>query len=599
MLGGIYTGFMPPSAAGAVGVVGAVAIALLRRRLTARSFASSVESTLGLTAALFLIIIGGALFSRFLLTSGFIGDVNDFLQANAVTPAMFLIMLIALYLVLGMFVDPISIMVMTLPFLFPVSQAMGIDPIWFGVIVVKLVEIAVISPPVGMNLFAVVSASEGEVETKDVFVGILPFIVAEVVCLALIFAFPAIATFLPDSMGMTASARHPRQCDLGGVLHVQPAGRLGARSVANPDRRRDVADLGDAGGQPVGLAHGCEAQRADLVMQPGEGLGDVSVPAALQQQSVERGLRPDHRLARSALTGSDEGVDGGVQSVGEALVRHRGAASSRMGLQESPQLVELHRVLDGDPRDGRASVRRRLDQALGLEMAQRLAHRGAPHAQRLAQLALHEALARREHAGGDGVAELLLDQAAQGGAALLDVQVHPPPPRAPAMRDAGTSGTVSDRLPIIQRGTPPRDPQKENTMDHRPEIDPSEVSESFERGLRTRREVLGDEYVDRSIEAATEYNFPMQQLVTEQCWDGIWNRPGLDRRSRSLLNLGMIAALGRKDELKLHVRGALRNGITKEELREVFMQVAVYCGVPAGIDSFRAAQDVMAEFADP
>ncbi|WP_371038662.1 TRAP transporter large permease [Rhodosalinus sp. FB01] len=201
VLGGIYTGFMPPSAAGAVGVVGALVIALLRRRLSAREFSSSVESTLSLTASLFFIIIGGTLFARFLLTSGFIGDVNDFLEANAVTPAMFLAMLVALYLVLGMFVDPISIMVMTLPFLFPVAEAMGIDPIWFGVIVVKLVEIAVISPPVGMNLFAVVSASDGQVQTKDVFVGILPFIVAEVVCLALIFSFPVIATFLPDNMG--------------------------------------------------------------------------------------------------------------------------------------------------------------------------------------------------------------------------------------------------------------------------------------------------------------------------------------------------------------------------------------------------------------
>ncbi|UWR38470.1 TRAP transporter large permease [Sulfitobacter sp. W074] len=201
VLGGIYSGIMPPSGAGAVGVVGAIVIALARRKLSARDFGESVESTLGLTAALFFIIIGGALFSRFLLTSGFIGDVNDFMAANAVTPMVFLGMIIVLYLVLGMFVDPISIMVMTLPFLFPVSQAMGIDPIWFGVVVVKLVEIAVISPPVGMNLFAVVSASEGQVETKDVFAGILPFIVAEVICLVLIFAFPVIATFLSDSMG--------------------------------------------------------------------------------------------------------------------------------------------------------------------------------------------------------------------------------------------------------------------------------------------------------------------------------------------------------------------------------------------------------------
>ena len=132
-------------------------------------------------------------------------------------------------------------------------------------------------------------------------------------------------------------------------------------------------------------------------------------------------------------------------------------------------------------------------------------------------------------------------------------------------------------------------------MDDEPRPDLSKVSDSFKRGLRTRREVLGDEYVDRSVNSATEYNFPMQELVTEYCWDTVWNRPGLDRRSRSILNLGMIAALGRKDELKLHVRGALRNGLTKEELREIFLQIAIYCGVPAAIDSFRTAQEVMDE----
>jgi 4-carboxymuconolactone decarboxylase len=135
-------------------------------------------------------------------------------------------------------------------------------------------------------------------------------------------------------------------------------------------------------------------------------------------------------------------------------------------------------------------------------------------------------------------------------------------------------------------------------MDGTPKATDPEVSEAFARGLKTRREVLGDAYVDKSLNSATDYTFPMQQMVTEICWDGIWNRPGLDRRARSMLNLGMIAALGRKDELKLHVRGALRNGITKEELREVFLQVGVYCGVPAGIDSFRTAQEVMAEFED-
>lgn len=120
-------------------------------------------------------------------------------------------------------------------------------------------------------------------------------------------------------------------------------------------------------------------------------------------------------------------------------------------------------------------------------------------------------------------------------------------------------------------------------------------SEKFEKGLKTRREVLGGEYVDRSVGAATDFNWPMQQLVTEYCWDEVWNRPGLDRRSRSILNLGMISALNRPHELKLHVRGALNNGLSREEIQEILLQVAIYCGVPAAIDSFRVAQSAFDE----
>lgn len=121
------------------------------------------------------------------------------------------------------------------------------------------------------------------------------------------------------------------------------------------------------------------------------------------------------------------------------------------------------------------------------------------------------------------------------------------------------------------------------------------ASDKFERGLATRREVLGDEYVDSAVNNANEFNWPMQELVTEYCWDEIWNRPGLSRKDRSLLNLGMISALGRSNELKMHVRGAINNGLTKEELREVFLQVTIYCGVPAAVESFRLAQEVFEE----
>jgi len=119
--------------------------------------------------------------------------------------------------------------------------------------------------------------------------------------------------------------------------------------------------------------------------------------------------------------------------------------------------------------------------------------------------------------------------------------------------------------------------------------------EKFERGLETRRSVLGDAYVDKALSMADDFSWPMQKLATEYCWDEIWNRPGLDRRSRSLLNLGMISALNRPHELKAHVRGAINNGITKAELGEVFLQVAIYCGLPAALDSSRLAREVFTE----
>jgi len=116
--------------------------------------------------------------------------------------------------------------------------------------------------------------------------------------------------------------------------------------------------------------------------------------------------------------------------------------------------------------------------------------------------------------------------------------------------------------------------------------------EAFEKGLATRRAVLGAEYVDNSLKNADDFNMPMQELVTEYCWNEIWNRPGLDRKTRSFLNLAMLTALNRPHELKLHVRGAINNGLTKDEIREVFLQAAIYCGVPAAIDAFRTAKEV-------
>ena len=121
------------------------------------------------------------------------------------------------------------------------------------------------------------------------------------------------------------------------------------------------------------------------------------------------------------------------------------------------------------------------------------------------------------------------------------------------------------------------------------------ASEMFEKGLKTRREVLGAEYVDASIKNADAFTQELQELVTSYCWGDIWNRPGLDRKTRSFLNLAMLTALNRPHEIKLHVRGAINNGLTKDEIKEVFLQAAIYCVVPASLDSFRVAKEVFKE----
>jgi len=119
--------------------------------------------------------------------------------------------------------------------------------------------------------------------------------------------------------------------------------------------------------------------------------------------------------------------------------------------------------------------------------------------------------------------------------------------------------------------------------------------ELFDKGLATRRAVVGDAYVDAALKNADEFSMPMQELVTEFCWGEVWTRPGLDRRSRSILNLGMIAALNRPEELATHIRGAITNGVTKDEIKECFLQVAVYVGMPAGLGCFKIARQVFKE----
>ena len=119
---------------------------------------------------------------------------------------------------------------------------------------------------------------------------------------------------------------------------------------------------------------------------------------------------------------------------------------------------------------------------------------------------------------------------------------------------------------------------------------------NFDYRLALLKPVLGAEFVDTAIASADEFNRPLQELVTEYCWGAIWTREGLSRRVRSMLNLAMLTALNRPHELKMHVQGALRNGVTREEIREVLLQATIYAGVPAGVDAFRVAREAMADF---
>ena len=120
-------------------------------------------------------------------------------------------------------------------------------------------------------------------------------------------------------------------------------------------------------------------------------------------------------------------------------------------------------------------------------------------------------------------------------------------------------------------------------------------SERFEQGLKIRREVLGDAYVERSLNAANDFNWTAQEMATERAWADLWSRPGLDRKSRSILTLGVLAVMNRPQEFKAHVRGALNNGVTVEELKEILMHLGGYAGFPVGLDAFRLASEALTE----
>lgn len=200
VIGGIYAGLFIPTYAGAVGAFGALILVMLKGRLSLPVLSDTLKEAVVTTTTIFMVLIGGMLFARFLTYTGLVGSVSSVLLDFGLPPIAYLLAFAVMFLVLGMFIEPIAIMIMTLPVMFPVMVEVGYDPIWLGIIAIKMAEISLITPPVGLNVYVVRSSSPVPLTLGDVFAGVTPFIVMEFVVLILLIIFPAIVTFLPDLM---------------------------------------------------------------------------------------------------------------------------------------------------------------------------------------------------------------------------------------------------------------------------------------------------------------------------------------------------------------------------------------------------------------
>lgn len=200
VLGGIYTGLFPPSAAGAAGAFGAFCLAVAKKKTLKGWLPPVLYDAASISCVIFIILIGGLLLSRMLVVVGVIDGLVEVITSVADTPLKFMIFVSILYILLGCFLDTTSMLVVTLPFLFPVVVELNIDPIWFGIVLVKLIEISVVTPPVGINLFAVLSAVGDQAGYQHVVKGVVPFILFDLVVLALLIIFPSLATYLPQLM---------------------------------------------------------------------------------------------------------------------------------------------------------------------------------------------------------------------------------------------------------------------------------------------------------------------------------------------------------------------------------------------------------------
>jgi tripartite ATP-independent transporter DctM subunit len=200
VVGGIYGGYFPATYAGAVGAFGAFVIALFKRQLGLGTLTEVLKEAAVTTSVIFIIVVGGMLFARFLTYSGLVDIISRELLSFGTGKYTYLLGYVVLFTILGCFIEPIAIMVMTLPIMYPVMHAQGFDPIWLGVVSVKLAEIGVLTPPVGLNVFVVKSSSPVPVTLGQVFTGVMPFIAMDFLSLVLYVFFPGMITWLPNAM---------------------------------------------------------------------------------------------------------------------------------------------------------------------------------------------------------------------------------------------------------------------------------------------------------------------------------------------------------------------------------------------------------------
>jgi len=200
VIGGIYTGWFVPTLAGAIGAFGAFLIVAGKRRMTPSTLIDTFKDAGITTSTIFIIVIGGELLARFLTYTGLVTDITGWLIGLGLHPLSYLLAFAVLYLILGMVIEPIAIMVMTLPVMFPILTGVGYDPIWLGVISIKLAEISLMTPPVGLNVYVVRSASPVPLTLEQVFAGVMPFLLMDLCTLTLLIAFPSITLFLPNLM---------------------------------------------------------------------------------------------------------------------------------------------------------------------------------------------------------------------------------------------------------------------------------------------------------------------------------------------------------------------------------------------------------------